>query len=96
MALRRIFSEISNLKKPIVLHNGLLDLMFVCNNFVNPLPNTLEKFVACIVATFPPIYDTKYIAEFHMKEKRSYLEYIFKKSERANKKTKKMETNIFQ
>jgi len=68
----------------MILHNGLIDLLFVYHYFVQPLPETLSKFVAGLCDNFPPIFDTKYIAEFHIKETKSSLEYIFKKSERTN------------
>jgi len=82
--LIEFFVELKKAKSPVILHNGLYDLLFIYNNFVKPLPETLSQFMTSIFDFFPPIYDTKYIAEYHMKESISSLEYLFYKSVRAN------------
>lgn len=69
---------------PLVVHNGLLDLLFVINSFVEPLEQTFQNVITQIHKFFPRIVDTKYIAEFHTRENASYLEYLFHKILRQN------------
>jgi len=82
--LIEFFEELKKAEYPLILHNGLYDLLFTYHNFIKPLPDTLSQFVTGVFDAFPPIYDTKYIAEYHMKESISSLEYLYHKSERAN------------
>jgi hypothetical protein len=35
--------------KPLVVHNGLMDLMFILHHFVAPLPQTLAGFTRHVV-----------------------------------------------
>lgn len=43
------------------------------------LPPSLSAFVSSVADMFPPIYDTKFVAEFLFRESVSYLEYLFAK-----------------
>ena len=48
-------------RKPLVVHNGMYDLMFFMNAFHGPLPERLDEFKAQLKACLPnPIYDTKF------------------------------------
>lgn len=85
--LRSLFETIICAKKPIVIHNGLLDLLFLYQNFYNTLPPDLNVFVADLFEMFSGgIYDTKAIAEYVEKESASYLKYLFRKYERQQEK----------
>lgn len=44
--MRSLFAHIMSLKTPIVLHNGLLDLMFLYYSFHADLPASLDVFLA--------------------------------------------------
>ena len=48
--------------RPMVVHNGMYDLMFFMDALHGPLPERLEEFKAQVRACFPntAIYDTKY------------------------------------
>jgi target of EGR1 protein 1 len=64
----------------VILHNGMLDLMFLYHHFFNVLPEDVNQFVADASLMFPAgIYDTKYICEYMVKEKASFLSYIYRK-----------------
>ena len=81
--LRCLFRFLLSLKVPIVVHNGLLDLMFLYHSFYSTLPMELPVFVADLSDMFKGgLYDTKYIADFISREKTSFLAYLFRKCQR--------------
>jgi target of EGR1 protein 1 len=85
--MRDIFMVIVEKKCPIVLHNGLLDLMFLYQSFFAELPKSLPVFIAdCTIIFKGGIYDTKYIADYIQRESSSFLSYLFRKYQRLNEK----------
>jgi len=64
---------------PLIVHNGLYDLVFLYAAFQGPLPPTLNEFISCLLECMPAGYwDTKVLAG-NAQEKASYLGYLFAK-----------------
>ena len=81
MVLKDVFNTILKSEKPIVVHNGFVDLTFLYDSFYTELPKTQSVFAADLCDMFPlGIYDTKYISEFHQSYPATFLEYLFKKA----------------
>lgn len=60
----RVFEMISRAAKPVAIHNGMLDLAYMAENFVTPLPDAWSDFKDCISSMFPGgIADTKYVVQ---------------------------------
>ncbi|KAI9362320.1 ribonuclease CAF1 [Pilaira anomala] len=69
-------------KIPLVLHNGLYDLMYIYHSFIGKLPDTFAEFISTISHCFPSgIYDTRYLAE-RAEYNSTFLKYVFSKSDR--------------
>lgn len=83
--VREVFSTVLEHQKPIIIHNGLVDLMFLYQSFYAELPKKADTFAADLDDMFPHgVYDTKYIAEFHQSMPATYLEYLYKKMQLKN------------
>jgi target of EGR1 protein 1 len=77
---RNILCDVLAKKCPVVVHNGLLDLVFLYHSFYAEIPSTLAMFIADLSDMFQGgIYDTKYISDFITREKASFLAYLFRK-----------------
>jgi target of EGR1 protein 1 len=62
--LREIWAALAASGKPLVMHNGLTDLLFVWKSFFAPLPALYADWLYAFTETFAGgVYDTKYLAE---------------------------------
>lgn len=78
--MSKIIALLIKAKKQLVVHNGLLDLMFLYHSFHADLPDKLESFVADLSALFPSgIWDTKYLCDYVDREDASFLAYVYRK-----------------
>lgn len=50
-------------KKPVILHNGFFDLLFLFSAFEGGLPAELSAFKSRLHASLPNVFDTKVLAE---------------------------------
>ncbi|KAK8378113.1 hypothetical protein O3P69_018821 [Scylla paramamosain] len=58
-----LFQLLVQLNKPVVLHNGLLDLLLIYKQFHKRLPSSYDHFKSEVHQLFPFMYDTKFVAE---------------------------------
>ncbi|XP_078319157.1 target of EGR1 protein 1-like isoform X2 [Crassostrea virginica] len=83
--LRSVFTALVKTKKPVVFHNALTDLVFLYQNFYASLPSAMSTFIADLTEIFTGgVYDTKYVTDYVHRMPASYLEYVFRKSQRDN------------
>ena len=61
LGFTRVVDFLSSMKKPLIVHNGLMDLLFLYDKFYGPLPEEVDAFTAAINKVFPLIFDTKHM-----------------------------------
>ncbi|KAF7730809.1 Target of EGR1, member 1 (Nuclear) [Apophysomyces ossiformis] len=83
---RQILVTLRKQEAAIIVHNGLLDLMYLYQSFIAELPKKLHTFVMDLVEMFPGgIYDTKHLADDLLNEQKTFLAYLYCKYDRTQK-----------
>lgn len=62
LGFSRIMYLLERLQKPIIGHNMFMDIVFLHNQFIGPLPSKYSVFKKNIHNMLPNLYDTKYIS----------------------------------
>lgn len=62
LGFSRIVKVMEKVKKPLVFHNALSDLLIFFHQFLDPLPTRYESFKHSVHQMFPIVYDTKFIS----------------------------------
>lgn len=77
---RGLLWRIGHHNVPIIVHNGLFDLIFMFAAFQAPLPESLNQFVSVLLDCVPAgFWDTKVVATSTF-QRNSFLAYLFAKS----------------
>jgi target of EGR1 protein 1 len=76
--LLQLWRDLASFHKPLVLHNGMADLMFVWRSFFGVLPPSSAEWIANMSSVFVTVYDTKYISSNVVEEEASYLQHLFR------------------
>ena len=63
VGFRKVFSMLTESKKPLIVHNGMLDIMFTLSSFQEDLPEKYLDFKSLVSRLFPTIYDTRFMLE---------------------------------
>lgn len=93
VGLRRVWKALLQSGRPLIMHNGFLDLLYAFHWLEEPLPVTLEEFKSTLrrtLAAGTKIYDTKWMAHFTDRgrrlghENRSSLEQLSRLVERQS------------
>lgn len=63
IGFRRMWNLLKEKRRPMILHNGFFDLLFMSSAFEGPLPHALMEFKSFIHSAFPVVFDTKVLAE---------------------------------
>ncbi|XP_011306351.1 poly(A)-specific ribonuclease PARN-like domain-containing protein 1 isoform X2 [Fopius arisanus] len=92
LGFTRVFQLLCDLKKPIVGHNILLDLMFMYKQFYKDLPTSYQKFKREIHELMPTVYDTKFLSY----EMRKILDSKGQEGQGNRKKGDKGRSNILE
>ncbi|ORX55191.1 CAF1-domain-containing protein [Hesseltinella vesiculosa] len=62
---RHVIEAMKNAKCPVVIHNGLFDVMHTVDQFWHNLPEGISDFKKMVLGMWHQTVDTKYMAEFH-------------------------------
>lgn len=68
MGVSELVEEMIKCKVPIVGHWNHLDIGFLYNQYIAPLPSTYLEYEADLINCFPYIYDTKVISKSIQKQ----------------------------
>lgn len=76
--LRDLWQVLAASGKPLVMHNGLVDLFFIWKTFFSPLPPLYSDWLSAFVEAFPGgVFDTKLLAEHLAHDQATYLQHMF-------------------
>ena len=59
----KVIQKVSSSRKLVVGHNMMMDLCFLTNQFITPLPESLQEFKDILIEHLPYICDTKLMAK---------------------------------
>lgn len=62
-----LMHDIKQHETALVGHNMFMDLIYLCQNFWGPLPDTVEDFARIIEPIFPMVFDTKFLGDARFK-----------------------------
>ena len=80
LSLHSLLATLLAVGKPLVVHNGWIDLLFLYGNLYSPLPPSLGMLIADMSEMFVGgVYDTKAIAQYEVPQEATFLEYLFRK-----------------
>lgn len=82
-----IFRRMRERKLKLLVHNGLMDIMYIYNSFYASLPENFASFVEDMASLSGSsehsegntIFDTKFIEDYEFRGKVSYLGYVYAK-----------------
>jgi poly(A)-specific ribonuclease len=63
IGFRRIFALLVERKLPLIVHNGMIDILFTISAFQEDLPEKYQDFKTLVHRLFPSIYDTRFMLE---------------------------------
>ena len=63
IGFRRVFSLLVDSKKPLIVHNGMLDILFTISAFQEELPENYKDFKLLANRLFPTVFDTRFLLE---------------------------------
>ncbi|CAN0163702.1 unnamed protein product, partial [Scytosiphon promiscuus] len=61
VGFRRVLDVLFEAGKPVICHNGLLDLLHTYNKFVGPIPEGLDEGTRALHALLPRLFDSKVV-----------------------------------
>ncbi len=87
IGLRRIFKAMIASKKPLIIHNGFYDLLFMLAAYYGTLPTDYLSFKLLCNECFPIIYDTKAIVRNHVINHNKYSPMLLNNNNNNDNKT---------
>lgn len=76
--LRELWAAVAASGRPLVMHNGLVDLLFIWRSFFAPLPASYSEWLSAFTATFAGgVFDTKCLAEYAARDDATYLQHMY-------------------